>query len=219
VLVLLSEEKSLDDPWNHQGQSYFKNSFIVVIDELYHYVDPTFFYILGVALKVSVVEYYSSQLGREDAWFSCHYFVETFQGEHYYLLLHLFLLGEFQDGLDNRQQVLLEEGVQMLRTVENEQVGALHEVRDVRVTIQFFLLHVGEDSQKLVVNGLDAGSELFLLEFVVIFIVVLEILDYEVDQHDVFWVGCQVPDQQIEQLIVEIVYLNQVARHHALYLL
>jgi hypothetical protein len=66
VLVLLSEEKSLDDPWNHQGQSYFENSFIVVIDELYHYVDPTFFYILGVALKVSVVEYYSSQLGRED---------------------------------------------------------------------------------------------------------------------------------------------------------
>lgn len=107
----------------------------------------------------------------------------------------------------------------MLRTVENEQVGALHEVRDVRVTVQFFLLHVGEDSQKLVVDGLDAGSELFLLEFVVIFIVVLEILDYEVDQHDVFWVGCQVPDQQIEQLIVEIVYLNQVACHHALYLL
>lgn len=69
------------------------------------------------------------------------------------------------------------------------------------------------------INGLNTLDKLLLLELVVILVVVLEIFNDEVDEHDVLGVRWQVFYQQIEKRVVEMVNPNQVACHHALYLL
>lgn len=107
----------------------------------------------------------------------------------------------------------------MVGRVEDQKIGTFEIVEDVGVVIEVLLLQVRKEGQDLGVNAGYGSDELLLLELIVILVVVFQILNDEVDHHDVIRMTAHPLNQKVEKLVIEIAYHYQITHHRTLDLL